>query len=103
MNILEYEHYQEKITHNEPNFPYLTYLCSIPLDFPQVPLHWHDEVEFIYIKKGKGIVTVDFIQYIVEAGTIVLIIPGQLHSIEQLDDHSMEYENIIFHPSILLS
>ena len=103
MNILEYENYQEKISHGDPTFPYITYLCSIPLDFPMVPLHWHDELEFIYIKKGSGIVTVDFTQYIVDAGTIVLIIPGQLHSIEQLADSSMEYENIIFHPNILIS
>lgn len=103
MNILEYENYQEKVTHTDPDFLYLTYLCSIPLDFPQVPLHWHDEMEFIYIKKGSGIVTVDFKQHNVTAGTIVLIMPGQLHSIEQLADNSMEYENIIFHPNILIS
>ena len=103
MNILEYENYQEKITHEKLSFPYNTYLCSIPLDFTLVPLHWHDELEFIYIKKGNGIVMVDFTQYLVDAGSIVLILPGQLHSIEQLEDASMEYENIIFHPNILLS
>lgn len=103
MNILEYENYQEKISHGDPLFPYITYLCSIPLDFPCVPLHWHDEMEIVYIKKGKGKVTVDFKQYTVEEGTIALILPGQLHSIEQFEDASMEYENIIFHPNILIS
>ena len=52
MNILEYENYQEKIPHGNPLFPYITYPCSIPLDFSRVPLHWHDEMEIIYIKKG---------------------------------------------------
>ena len=61
MNILEYENYQEKVLHGNPLFPYITYLCSIPLDFAYVPLHWHDEMEIIYIKKGRGIITVDFI------------------------------------------
>ena len=103
MNILEYENYQEKKAHGNHLFPYNTYLCSIPLDFSQVPLHWHDEIELIYIKKGCGIITVDFKQYIVSAGTIALIIPGQLHSIEQYEQESMEYENIIFHPGILIS
>lgn len=103
MNILEYENYQEKIAHADPSFPYITYPCSIPLDFPQVPLHWHDEMEFIYVKKGSGIVTADFTQYNVNTGTIVFILPGQLHSIEQETGCSMEYENIIFHPNILLS
>ena len=103
MNILEYENYQEKITLSDPDFAYITYLCSIPLDFPQVPLHWHDEMEFIYVKKGIGMVSVDFQPYVVEAGSIILILPGQLHAIDQLGDACMEYENIIFHPNILIS
>ena len=60
MNILEYENYQEKKNHTTLDFPYNTYLCSIPLDFELVPPHWHDEMEIIYIKKGRGIVNVDF-------------------------------------------
>ncbi|MBQ2283186.1 MAG: AraC family transcriptional regulator [Agathobacter sp.] len=102
MNILEYENYYEDKNHVDMVFPYNTYLCSIPLDFSEVPLHWHEEIEIIYVKKGKGCITVDFRQYVVKAPTIVLIIPGQLHCIEQMDECSMEYENILFHPNILL-
>ena len=103
MNILEYENYHETKTHGDIVFPYNTYLCSIPLDFPMVPLHWHDDIELIYIKKGAGQVTVDFRQYKVSGNTIVLILPGQLHSIEQFENCSMEYENIIFHPNMFLT
>ena len=101
MNILEYENYHENITHADLAFPYNTYLCSIPLDFATVPLHWHDEMEIIYIKKGQGLVTVDLKQYHVHALTLVLILPGQLHSISQYGMETMEYENIIFHPNML--
>lgn len=103
MNILEYENYHEKTSHGNMVFPYNTYLCSIPLDFPRVPPHWHDEFEIIYIKKGMGCITVDFHQHKVQAPAIVFILPGQLHSIGQLDDAAMEYENIMFHPSLLIS
>ena len=102
MNILEYENYQEKKEHIHSTFPYNTYLCSIPLDFEKVPLHWHDEMEIIYIKKGHGYVTLEMTQHKVSGGTIVLILPGQLHSIEQYDDLSMEYENIFFNVGMLL-
>ena len=85
MNILEYENYQEKKNHTTLDFPYNTYLCSIPLDFELVPPHWHDEMEIIYIKKGRGIVNVDFKEYHVSALTLVFILPGQLHSIEQYE------------------
>ena len=103
MNILEYENYQEKKSHSDASFPFNILPCSIPYDFDKVPLHWHDEMEIIYIKKGHGYVTVDLEQHKVSGGTIVLILPGQLHSIDQYDDLSMEYENIIFNINMLLS
>ena len=101
MNIPEYESYHEKKHHFDADFPYNTYLCSIPLDFASVPVHWHDEMEIIYIKKGRGLITVDLKQYVVSAGSILFIIPGQLHSIEQYELESMEYENIIFDVELL--
>lgn len=102
MNIIEYENYHEDKSHSEYEFPYNTYLCSIPLDFKEVPLHWHYDMEIIYIKKGQGIVTVDFKRYRVNAATLVLILPGQLHSIEQYENEKMEYENILFNPNMLM-
>ena len=101
MNIIEYENYQEKPTPRSAPFPYLTYPCSIPHDFTQVPIHWHDELELVYIKKGAGLVSVDFSVLNVSSGDIVFICPGQLHSICQLQQNTMEYENIIFPLSLL--
>lgn len=103
MNLIQYENYQEKKEHGDSKFPYITYPCSIPLDFSRVPLHWHDEMEIIYIKKGTGIVSIDLAAYDVKEGDILIIIPGRLHSIEQKPGQSMEYENIIFQLSMFTS
>lgn len=103
MNLNEYQNYHETKSHTASEFPYTTYLCSIPLDFTHVPQHWHSELELIVIKKGKGIVSVDFRRRTVTAGDIVFIRPGQLHSIEQDGHRSMEYENIILKPELLIS
>ncbi|MBQ8639182.1 MAG: AraC family transcriptional regulator [Lachnospiraceae bacterium] len=102
MNITGYEHYHEKKVHGTTDFPYITYICTIPLDFSFVPLHWHEEFEIIYIKKGRGTISVDLERYPVTAGNIVLILPGQLHSIEGVRGETMEYENIIFHLNMLM-
>ena len=59
-------------------------------------------MELVYIKKGRGNLTVDFTEYPVSGPSMVLILPGQLHSIYQEPGESMEYENIIFHPNMLL-
>lgn len=103
MDQKQYEIYHESKTHTSPEFPYNTYLCSIPLDFRKVPLHWHSEMELIVIKKGQGIVQVNLVSYQVEAGDVVFILPGQLHSISQKDNAVMEYENIIFKIDMLKS
>lgn len=103
MNILEYENYQEKKAHGDDSFPYITYPCTIPLDFTSVPTHWHNEYEIIYIKKGKGIISLDLEYHNVKTGDIILIVPGQLHSIEQKASETMEYENIIFGADIIAS
>ncbi len=103
MNILEYENTQELKSHGQGSFPFNIYLCSIPLDFTEVPLHWHNDMEIIYIKKGRGRIAVNLAPFQAAAGDIVIVPPGQLHSIEQLEHDSMEYENIIFQLSMLIA
>ena len=103
MNILEYERSQETKSHGHDGFPFNIYLCSIPLDFAVVPTHWHNDMEIIYVKKGRGSVTVDLLPFKAEKGDIIVVPPGQLHSIEQIPGHSMEYENIIFKLSMLMA
>ena len=101
MNNQQYGIYHESKAHTSAEFPYNTYLCSIPLDFSFVPTHWHEEMELIVIKKGCGRVSLDLIPTEVSAGDIMFVLPGQLHSIEQHQGQSMEYENIFFKPSLL--
>lgn len=103
MNMNEYQNYHETKAHTAVEFPYNTYLCSIPMNFTQVPLHWHEEMELIVIQKGTGLISVDFQTETVSAGDIVLVLPGQLHSIEQKEQSRMEYENILLKPSMLIS
>ncbi len=103
MKIDEYEGLHEKKRHSSPLFPYNTYLCSIPLDFTQVPPHWHEDIELIVIKKGLGTVSVDLVPHLVRAGDLVVVRPGQIHAIRQYEAESMEYENILFQPGLLYS
>ncbi len=103
MNTQEYTTYHENKEHGVPNFPYNTYLCTIPLDFKEVKLHWHEEMELIYLKKGCGRISVDLRDYDLCAPAIVMILPGQLHAIRQSGTDTMEYENIIFHPDMLIT
>ncbi len=60
-------------------------------------------MEIIYIKKGQGRISVDLAPIVVHQGDIVVVPPGQLHSIEQFEEQSMEYENIIFQLNMLMA
>lgn len=97
------EYYHEIKKHAGKEFPFNIYPCTIPLDFRQVPVHWHEEMELIVVKKGRGLVTADLKPYEVAAGEAVVVFPGQLHGIGQLGGASMEYENVIFQPSMLMA
>ena len=70
MNLEEYSQYKETLLHEQPGFAYNTYLCTIPQDFPRVDLHWHEQMEIIYVKKGSGAVTVGSVRCPVKAGSI---------------------------------
>ena len=60
-------------------------------------------MEIIAVKKGRGVVTVDMEPYEAGAGEAVVVFPGQLHGISQCGSEVMEYENIIFLPSMLMT
>ncbi|RKI85518.1 cupin domain-containing protein [bacterium 1xD42-87] len=41
--------------------------------FPFYPLHWHEEMEIIYICSGQGVITIQSYPYIVKTDDIVII------------------------------
>lgn len=91
----------ETKTHGEVAFPYVVYKGDIPNFIHSFPLHWHDEMEFIYVTDGNGIVTVRSSRYEVSSGDIIVIPPQTVHSISSIDNCSMLYYNIIFSLSFL--
>jgi len=102
MDVIEKEQYYENKYHSTTEFPYNTYVCTIPLDFPTVPIHWHEDLEMIVIKKGAGLVTLNLTKYKVAAGDIIVVLPGNLHSIDAISD-TMEYENILLKKELVES
>lgn len=101
--ITNYQKYRENKSHGEHSYPFSIYPCVIPDLFSEVRVHWHEEMEIILIKEGRGIVSVDLEKQVLTAPAAVFILPGQLHEICQYKQERMEYENILFHPRLLQS
>ena len=92
---------QETKQHGAVRFPFNLYPCTIPGDFPQVALHWHDSMELVFVKRGAGLVQMGAVIYPARMGDIFIFTPGTLHALRQAEGQSMEYENIIFELELL--
>ncbi|MCM1161298.1 MAG: AraC family transcriptional regulator [Roseburia sp.] len=102
MHTPNYHSYKEKRKHGNIQFPFTIYKCMIPDFFTSYPIHWHPEMEIIYVEEGMCQVTLNLETYQLEKGDILFITPGLLHSIEGNGLISSVYYNIIFDFSLLL-
>ncbi|MBO5524575.1 MAG: helix-turn-helix transcriptional regulator [Roseburia sp.] len=98
---MKQEFLHETKTHGMLTFPYTAYNGNLPKYLPSVPLHWHDEMEFIYVTGGGGVVTVSSVAYDVKPGDILVVLPQMVHSIERYPEQQLEYFNILFRFSLL--
>jgi len=96
MERIQPETFQETKQHGTVLFPFTIYPCTIPLDPPSVPLHWHKSMELVYVKKGCGQVQVGMTAQEAVGGDVFILPPGTLHALHGVPGSTMEYENIIF-------
>ena len=101
MDNYKTESLHETKQHGKTSFPYAVYWAIIPDFLDSFPLHWHDEMEIIYVKNGVGTVTVQSHEYVVKSGDIVIIPPQTVHSISGYENESFDYNNVLFHFSMI--
>ena len=101
INDKDYLQYKEQITHGTPLLPIALYHTNVKELLPFQPIHWHEEMEIIKVQSGKGIVSVDGIKYVAEAGDIFILRPFVMHSINRLDDNDMISDVIVFNLRLL--
>lgn len=87
---------QEINMHGTYLLPYEIYQTLIPRFYLDFQMHWHEEIEIVYALQGCAKYIVDFQEYIIQEGDILIIPPLSLHSFEQYESHSFEAGTIIF-------
>lgn len=92
---------KEDRQHGNFLLPYVWYYTSIPSFYINYPMHWHDEFEIIYIKKGKMNLNLNLNNDVVSAGDIVFIKPKALHGFGQYKSESVETVTLVFSLSML--
>ncbi len=101
MGVLFMVGMHEEKQHGRLSFPYAIYTCRIPEVLKSFPLHWHDEMEIIYISEGSMVVSVQNSETILKEGEMIFIRPQLIHSIRPDGDNKALYYNILFRFNLL--
>ncbi len=70
---------KENKPHGTKDDPYSTYHIENRGQSFQIPVHWHDELEIIYVKSGFLTVNISGENYIGKPGDAFVVSPGNLH------------------------
>ena len=72
-------HLKENKPHGTKDNPFSIYhIANVKRSF-QIPVHWHDEFEIIYVKSGFLTVSISGENYIGKPGDAFVVSPGNLH------------------------
>jgi len=92
---------KEHIVHGTAQYPFTIYRIQKSHYPIFVPLHWHDEVEIIYIEKGTLLLTIDKTSYIGTPGNIFVVNSQEIHEMS-VTENDTTYYTILFPLSSLL-
>ncbi len=101
--MLHEEFMSLKETGKKGNFllPFVVSRTVMPDFYTTFPMHWHQEMEIIYIENGEFEETIDFETYHVKKGDIVIVPPCVLHSFRQYENERTVFKTIMFDFSML--
>ncbi|MEH7349945.1 AraC family transcriptional regulator [Gottfriedia acidiceleris] len=68
-----------------------------------IPLHWHDEFQFVYVVKGEAIFQINEEKIFIEEGEGLFINSGCLHMAKDRNDSDCAYICLNVSPSFVLS
>ena len=90
-----YAELKENHPHGTREYPFCEYhMRYFPHAF-QIPVHWHDEMEIIYVRKGPLTVEIDGQKFTGEDGSVFIASPGVLHMMSA-PDTPVDYFTFIF-------
>lgn len=70
---------KENRPHGTKDFPFTLYHIWKPSQAFQIPIHWHDELEIIYVRRAPLSILIDGEEYTAGDHSIFMVNPGQLH------------------------
>lgn len=96
MQFDELEYLKETGQKGDFLMPYTVVRTVMPDFFTTYPMHWHEEMEIVYVESGEFNEYIDLENYHVRAGDIILINPCVLHSFKNYENIRTKFTTIIF-------
>jgi len=86
---------KENKPHGTKDDPFSTYHIENAGRSFQIPVHWHDEFEIIYVRSGFLTVSISGESYIGKTGEAFVVSPGNLHLMGSQSD-TVDYYTFLF-------
>lgn len=86
---------KENRPHGTQDYPYTQYFMHNPKKAFHIPVHWHNEVEIIYLKSGKLRISIEEEVFDALPGDVFFVNSKELHFMES-EDMAVEYYTILF-------
>ena len=96
--MLHEEFMSLKETGQEGSFllPFVVCRTVLPDFYTTFPMHWHNEMEIVYVEEGEFEECIDFEHYHVRKGDIIIVNPCVLHSFRQYENERAVFKTIMF-------
>lgn len=94
---------KENKIHGDFILPFIVYPCKFTPSNSSCVTHWHEELEILFIEKGRGKFKVDLDCYELKEGDILIVKPSALHSMHQIENTPCEWSTIVFNLNMLNS
>ncbi len=96
------ENFQELVQHGKSEFPIQYYVNSLHIAGNNVPMHWHPNLEFFVVHKGKVKIHARNIEIILEQGKGIFLNANCLHSYESCTEGGdCLCPNVVFQPEFI--
>lgn len=93
--------FKEKRVHGNTVFPFGVYYIDTYHSNTVFDCHWHDELEFLLVTKGKATFQIETQYYEVTAGEAIFINSGEMHAGFPVEHDNCIFTALVFNPSIL--
>ena len=93
----------EPVQHGSAMFPLEYYPCVFPLGTGSLPVHWHEEFEITYVRKGSCTYQIDLQSYHITEVDFLLLPPEMLHGTVEQSQPEFITDSFVFRLDMLES